>query len=180
MTNLHVTPQAVFAVCFLIAVWLVIPAILGIMSGWFRLVAAFPNVDEQPVLRLRGRSGRMAMGVNMNGILTISVCPSGLRIGMLRVFGPFCRSFLVPWDRIAVTRTTLMFAPAARLDFGNPVIGTLTIRANLADRLARAANGRWPEAGPFPKAGAGESLRRLVTQWAVFAAVGAVIVALWS
>ena len=87
----------------------------------------------------------------MRGILTQSVCPAGLRAGTMRVFGPFCRDFFVPWESIVVTRKTVLFQPAVKLQFGNPVVGTLSIAAHAANRLARAALGRWPEAGRSKK-----------------------------
>src|SRR5262245_47403136 len=97
----------------------------------------------QPILRLRFHSGAMGLGVNMNGILILSVCPNGLRVGMMRIFGPFCRSFLVPWESIAIVRKTTLFGAVAKLQFGNPAIGALRIPSRTANRLARAANERW-------------------------------------
>jgi hypothetical protein len=68
----------------------------------------------------------------MRGILILSVCPTGLRVGMMRIFGPFCRDFFVPWESIAIIRKTVLFWPVAKLQFGNPVVGTLSIRAHAA------------------------------------------------
>jgi hypothetical protein len=44
-----------------------------------------------------------------------------------------------------------VFLPLAKLRFGDPIVGTLSNSGHLADRLARAALERWPEAGPFPR-----------------------------
>ena len=52
---------------------------------------------EAPI-RLHGPRRRM------QGILKIGVCPSGLRIGIMRAFGPFSRNFFVPWEEIKVER----------------------------------------------------------------------------
>jgi hypothetical protein len=52
--------------------------------------------------------------------------------------------------------------------FGAPIAGSLTISAHVADRLARAAAGHWPEAGPFKVESPGETFRRLFSQWAAF------------
>jgi hypothetical protein len=161
-----------FPLCFA-SMWLVVTTILAVLSGWFRLMAKFPDQSIAPLLRLRRRSGTMGLGVGMRGILTLSVCPSGLRVGMMRIFGPFCRDFLVPWEDISVTRKTMFRWPFARLQFGNPVIGTLSIPAHLADQLARAALGRWPEAGPFPEATRTDTSRRLLLFWVIVACVAA-------
>jgi len=159
---------AVFFPLFFVGLWLTVTTILAVLSGWFRLTARFPiQTDEQPLLRVGRQSGSMGFGVSMSGVLTLSVCPSGLRVGMMRVFGPFCRDFLVPWQDMSVTRKDVLFRAAARLQFGLPSVGALTIPAHVADRLARAAMGRWPEAGPFPEETQRETLRRLLTEWAV-------------
>jgi hypothetical protein len=86
---------------------------------------------------------------------------------MMRVFGPFCRDFFVPWDEIRVMRATVLFSPVAKLQFGRPTIGSLTIAAHVANRLARASMGCWPEAGPFPEEKHRDTFRRLFTQWAM-------------
>jgi hypothetical protein len=66
---------------------------------------------------------------------------------MFRAFGPLSRDFLVPWRDIRVTRKDgWLGVKLAELTFGNPANGTLTITADVADRLAKAAGRDWPEA----------------------------------
>lgn len=144
-------PFASFFPFALVALWLMVTTLLAFMSGWFRLMDQYPDQAEEPMLRLRCQSGTMGLGVHMNGVLTLSVCPSGLRVGMIRVFGPLCRDFLVPWERLSIIRENRLLGTIAKLQFGNPVTSTLRIRAYTANRLARAAGRRWPEAGPFPE-----------------------------
>jgi hypothetical protein len=158
--------NAVFFPLFFVSLWLTVTTLLAVLSGWFRLMAKFPNQPMEPILRVRGQSGWMGLGVSMSGILTLAVCPSGLRVGIMRVFGPFCRDFFVPWEDIRVVRRTVLFWPVAKLQFGSPAIGSLTIPAHVAIRLARAAMGRWPEIGPFPEERPRDTFRRLLTQWA--------------
>jgi len=158
---------AVFFPLFFASLWLTVTTILAVLSGWFRLMAKFPNQALEPILQVRGQSGSMGLGVSMRRILSLGVCPSGLRVGIMRVFGPFCQDFFVPWEDIRVTRRTVLFWPIAKLQFGSPAIGSLTISAHVANRLARAAMGRWPETGPFPQERHRDTFRRLLTQWAV-------------
>jgi hypothetical protein len=165
--------SAVFFPLFFAALWLTVATVLAVLSGWFRLMARFPNQSDEPLLRVSGQSGSMGLGVAMRGVLTLSVCPGGLRIGIMRVFGPFCRDFFVPWDAVTVVRTRGLFLPVAKLQFGSPAIGSLTIPAHVADRLARAAAGLWPEAGSFSEETRNETLRRLLTQWALMTCVAA-------
>jgi len=101
----------------------------------------------------------------MNRILNISVCPSGLRIGMMRLFGIWCRKFFVPWEEIRVSRKDGLFGPSAQLQFGNPSSGRLRIPSHVADRLARASLGRWPEQGPFPEETSTQAFVSIVKQW---------------
>ena len=95
----------------------------------------------------------------MRGVLKLSVCPSGLRVGIMRIFVPFSRDFLVPWNEITVTRSDRFFWKAAKLSFGQPPNGNLKVFADVADRLARAAGRHWPEPGSFPKEREAKPLR---------------------
>ena len=130
---------------FFVALWLAVTTLLSLLSGWSALMKAFPDQDETPVLRLSGQSGAMGLGVNMRGVLTLGICRSGLRLGMPRFLAPFARDFLVPWDRISVTRKRALFMQVVKLQFGQ--VGNLTISQDLAGRLAAAAGASWPEPG---------------------------------
>jgi hypothetical protein len=165
-----------FAVLFPLifaSLWLTVTAILAVLSGWLRLMAKFPNQAVEPTLRIRRQSGSMGLGVSMRGILTLAVCPTGLRVGIMRVFGPFCRDFFVPWEEIRVTRKIVLFWPVAKLQFGSPAVGTLTIPAHVANKLAHAATGHWPESGPFPEERPRDTFRRMLTHWAVMTCAAA-------
>lgn len=150
---------------FFVTLWLVVTTLLAIFSGWFALMKAYPDRNETPVLRLSRQSGSMGLGVGMRGILTLSVCPSGLRVGMMRLFGPFLRAFFVPWSEMAVVRKTMFFMPIAKLQLGHA--GALSIPANVADTLARAAGRNWPESGSFPAEQPRKTASRLLIQWAL-------------
>lgn len=84
----------------------------------------------------------MGMGVNMRSVLTLSVCPSGLRVGISRFLAPFARDFLVPWDKISATRKRALFMQLISLQFGQT--GNLTISEDMANKLAAAAGRHWP------------------------------------
>jgi hypothetical protein len=94
-------------------------------------------------------------------------------LGIVRAFGPFCRDFLVPWNDIVVTRKTILFLPVARLQFGNPAIGALGIPDHLANSLARAAIGRWPEAGPIAEETRRGLYRGLLSEWGLLTCLAA-------
>ena len=117
---------------FLAAFWLAITVVVALPAGWFRLMTKFPDQKAKPVLRLSRQSGTMGSGVHMRGALRLSVCSSGLRVGIMRLFAPFCRDFFVPWENIAITRRKGLLGPVVDLQFGSPVIGSLSISGNTA------------------------------------------------
>jgi len=130
-----------FAIAFPIffaGLWLLVTTALGMMSGWYGLMRRYPNVREEPLLKLRGQSGRIGM-VQVNGILTLSACPSGLRVAMWPIFSPFGRPFFVPWDEIRTSRGAPAFWPTARLAFGSSFGTHLRLPLITWQRLALAA-----------------------------------------
>src|SRR3982074_1172298 len=150
MSDLFNRDSPVYFALFFVLLWLTVTTILGFISGWFVLMKSYPDRSENPLRTFARQSGYMGL-VSMRSILNLSVCPSGLRLGMMRIFGVFCRDFFVPWNAISVTRKDRVLWKEAKISFGQPAIGTLTVPAEVADRLARAAGGLWPELGPSLK-----------------------------
>ena len=151
---------------FVAILWLAIVAALGLMSGWSLLARTYPDRQEPHLLLLKWQSG-MLNRANMRGMLRLAVCPSGLRIGAMKIFGPWNPDFLVPWNEIRISRPALLwFAPFVELHFGDPKVGKLRLAAHTADRLARASMGRWPEPGPFPEQPDNQALVTTVKEWA--------------
>jgi hypothetical protein len=84
-------------VVFSILIWLLVFVILGFLSGWYLLMRVFPDRPHEEALAIfKGENG-MVGPVSMHGTLTLSLCPSGLRVGIMKLFGPFQKDFLVPW-----------------------------------------------------------------------------------
>jgi hypothetical protein len=137
-------PFLLFPVLFA-AMWFGVTSLLGWMSGWHELMERYPDRHETPKLQLTWQTGVMgATGVNYKNVLRIAACPSGLRLGVMKLFGPFARDFLVPWREITVKRSRWFWMDVAEFSFGSH--GKLTVRADIADRLAAAAGKDWPEA----------------------------------
>ena len=110
--------------------WLSIATILGVISGWFGLQLRFPDCrDEEPLLNLGRQSGSMGIGVSMSGILKLSAYPSGLGVGISRLFGPFQKPLKIPWSEIEAQSSSGFLAPMAELQLGRPRSGTLKISA---------------------------------------------------
>jgi len=104
--------------------------------------------------------------VSFGGILTVSVCSSGLRIGVFRVFGPFNRPFFVPWQDISIKRRNRLWGKTAEFRFGVPVIGKLSIRSYVADRLQRTVPDSWPEHELPPPESRQQLFQGVLKQWA--------------
>lgn len=134
----HVFP-AVFGL-FLITfplLWLGITALLMTLAGWSRMAERFPDRPEEPaILTLGMQSGRIGFGVQFRGALRLTACRSGLRIGVLRLFAPFHRPILVPWNQIEETRSKLFFQWESRLTLGKPEAGRLVIATSVWERLS--------------------------------------------
>ena len=159
-----------FPVVF-VGLWLVVTTFLGVLSGWYGLAARFPNRPQPARFKLSHAYGSMR-GVNFNGILVLSVCPDGLRVGMWRIFGPFSRDFFVPWQQLHVDRHDRILWKVAALRFG--AYGPrLKIMSHVADRLAAAAGGQWPERGVFRRETAPQAAIRIGIQWLAATAVAA-------
>src|ERR1043165_2230268 len=81
---LYVLP--IFIPLFFVAMWLGVTTLIAFMSGWFTLMQQFPDRDEKPLAQLNWQSGFMGkIPVNYRNVLKIGVCPSGLRVGVLRI-----------------------------------------------------------------------------------------------
>jgi len=151
---------------FFACLWFIVTSMLGSRSRWYALMRAFPDRDEKQLIKLKNQSGSMG-GVSMRGILNISVCQSGLRLGILRIFGPFCRDFFVPWEQLRVERKDGMLAKTATLQFGEPRIGWLRVPSHIADSLARSSQGCWPEAGSFPEEPRSQVFTSIFRDWLI-------------
>jgi hypothetical protein len=135
----------------------------GSLSGWYGLRSRFPDRPQAAVFKLNHLYGSMG-GVHLKGVLVLGVCPDGLRIGVWRVFMPFAGNIFVPWSQLHVTRRNRILWKTAVFDFGGRG-AKLKIADHMANRLARAAGGHWPERGVFPPETAAQAGLRVGGQW---------------
>lgn len=140
---LQFLPFGLFPVAF-VGLWLAVGSLVIWISGWYGLMDRFPDRHETPLTKLTWQSGMMGRA-RLRGVLTLSACPTGLRLSIMKVFAPFARDVFVPWSEIEVTRKDWFLGKVAELKLGRPASGSLTIAASTADALAAAAQTRWPE-----------------------------------
>lgn len=150
---------------FFVLMWLLVTTVLGFVSGWYALMRRYPAHSESALRTFTGQSGSMN-SVGMRSVLTLGVCPSGLSVGIMRIFGIFCRDFLVPWSELDVSRSDRFIWKVAKLSLGKPALGNLTIPSEVGDNIARAAGSRWPEADAFPVETSNQSSLRIIKLWA--------------
>jgi len=86
---------------------------------------------------------------------------------MWRVFGPVSRPFFVPWDDIKVQPRQLFFQKMARLGFGRPEAGVLSIDARSWERLAAQAGLPPGDPRALPSLSDAQLARSLAIQWLV-------------
>jgi hypothetical protein len=91
----------------------------------------------------------------------------------MRIFGLFARDFFVPWSEIRITRKERFFQKVVTISFGNPIMGSLTVPAEVANRIARASPDVWPEAAFFPDESEIQAGVRILKQWALSTSVAA-------
>jgi hypothetical protein len=156
-------------IAFFVLMWVLVSVALGFFSGWYSLMRAFPDRPSEDALAIfKGESG-MVGPVSMHGVLRLSPCPSGLRVGIMKLFGPFEKDFLVPWNSIAVSRKRMLGWRYAELYFG--VHGKLRISDLLADRLWQTIPQSWPEKG-MPEAVTNERLfHGYFLQWLILTTI---------
>lgn len=163
---------ALYFPVFFVLLWLAVTVLLGFRSGWYSLMRRFPDRPETPLQTFKNQSGSIGI-VSARSILNLSVCPGGLRVGMMRIFGPFSKPFFVPWHEISITRRDRFWWKAATIAFGNPPVGSITLMAELADGLARVAGKAWPEPGTFPEETNPQASSRVFKQWLLMTTVAA-------
>jgi hypothetical protein len=146
--------------------WFAITTLLSVISGWLSLMVQFPDRREQAIAVFRRRSGLMR-GVSFRGLLRISVCRSGLRFGMNRLFGVFSRDFLVPWDQLRMVSVTTFFIKGTQIQFrsGASIVGKLTMAPEDVARIGVAASGVAPPGLFLPAESNLEIGKRLLVQW---------------
>jgi hypothetical protein len=119
----------------------VIESRTGYIVGWYAMADEYPDRSEEPVFTPK-KFRPFAIGGEwrLSGTLTISACPSGLRVGWRRLLEPRLPNIFVPWSDISVTRYKpfLLSGPMATFLFRT---GSLAIPANIADQLLLSTPG---------------------------------------
>lgn len=148
---MHEPHPFIIVILLLVPMWFASVALLGIVSGWRALVRKYPNRPEKALLQLDGQSGAMGVGIQLKRILSFSVCPSGLRVGVQRLPGVFLQGFFVPWNEIKLGKRRTLSSFLITFAFGNPTVGSIHISQQLFNDLVCGSLGQWPDLPELPK-----------------------------
>ena len=165
---------------FFAAMWLAVTTLLGLLSGWYSLRQNYADdAGEKPLLTLRGQSGSMGIVVALSGVLRLRAYPSGLGIGISRMFGPFQRPLKIPWGEIDAEPGTSLFVPSVTLRLGRRGTGRLRISAvswnRLMDAVPRAEGGGNPHVPPAMPVDRRSVARGFMLQWLAFTGIAAAL-----
>ncbi|HEV8408297.1 MAG TPA: hypothetical protein VGQ34_10225 [Sphingomicrobium sp.] len=163
-----------------VGTWLLMTSLVGLLSGWFNLQQWYPDDgSEEALLTLNRKSGSMGTGVGLNGVLRLRSYPSGLGLGISRIFAPFQKPLKIPWSEIEAEPSSSFFVPMVKLNLGKPANGRLKISARSWSRLIEAvpspSSGRQFQMPAAIPVSAGSFARALIIQWAVMSAAASVV-----
>ena len=79
--------------------------------------------------------------IQLYGCLSLSACPTGLRLGQLRLIAPLSRDIMVPWGKIYAQHVPGLFGTKAQLSFGIDGV-SIRVTAALWEELVAFAKGR--------------------------------------
>jgi hypothetical protein len=174
LTSLVSDNLVLLVVLGLALIWFSLSMLIGLFSGWYALARAYPDRPERGVAR-RARVNATMGSATLNGLLSIEVCPSGLRFALNRLFVPFAHRFLVPWSEIEIKpKNSFMPLPRTIVLLG-PAHRKLTLAPEVISVLMRDAASVWPSTLMLPIESDDQLARRLFKQWLVATLIATVL-----
>ena len=137
---------------FFVVFWLGVVTLIAKIGGWSRLQDEFPDRPSAHVYkRLSMRTGQLGhpiFGASYRNVLNIDVCEPGLRLGVWKIFGPFSKPILFPWEKLKAEPYQWFFWRSYRLAWGDDHRDALIVFRNTAREIAEASRGKFvlPEA----------------------------------
>lgn len=142
MTNHYqVAAILLFSTIFAACMCCISSMLIGWFSGWNELQQHYSDDgNEETLLKLRWVSASMgSWAIYLKHCLFLGATSSGLSISMFRLFAPFQRPLLIPWNDVHVEQASTLGQAKVRLVFGNPALSQLRLNqftwARLVDVL---------------------------------------------
>ncbi|MEO0699951.1 MAG: hypothetical protein AAFY81_09605 [Pseudomonadota bacterium] len=124
--------------------WLLVTSAITKMTPWGELQSLYPDnpsANAQRVFRFQSAYlGRESLGASFQGCLTVTVTGRGLRIAIWKVFAPFAKPILLPWEAIETQWAKTFLFSVLRLRVGPRGSVWITIAPRLARRIAKASD----------------------------------------
>jgi len=93
--------------------WLLITYVIGEFGGWHRFSERFPDRELEPHwTRLHLQSAMMGpspLSASYSNCLTLEICSTGLRLRVIKLFGPFSKPIFLPWSEIEAVPIRVLF-----------------------------------------------------------------------
>jgi hypothetical protein len=133
-----------FAAILWIFMWLLVGAIISLISGWFSLAKVYRTGSAFDGAKWRMQSGRMRWFVGYNNVLTIGASQQGLYLASMFLFRFMHPPLLVPWSEIKVQKKKGLVFEYVTFTMGRELAIPLRIRGKLGTNLQQAAGSAWP------------------------------------
>lgn len=119
--------------------WCFVVWILSRASGWHRLAGRYAMVTR-PVMGARhsGLTG-MVGAVSYRNVLTVHFVPEGFFLEVMVLFRIGQPALFIPWTEVTGRKARqVLWWSAVSLSIGHPVMGTITLPADLVDKYSPA------------------------------------------
>jgi hypothetical protein len=124
-----VSPLLIVALFTTLAIpwWCFVVWMISFMSGWQRLAAAYPALDEPSGERFGMEGARIGLA-NYKGCLVVHSSPGGLHLSVWTLFRPGHAPLFIPWSAMhRLRRRQLFWLDTVVFDVGEPTIATLQL-----------------------------------------------------
>jgi hypothetical protein len=129
------------------AMSLVVSSVLAQLSGWVELARVYRFEGEFQGKRWSLESA-MLNSVRYKSCLTVGATPEGMYLRPALIFRFGHQPLFIPWADISVEPANAAFFWHSNLHFAQARHTSLKIGKGLAERLAQAADDRWPAEPP--------------------------------
>ena len=114
-------------VVFFVLIWFGITGYLNSSAGWPSLQRCYDKPTGDVLIKQRLQWAVMGKGVTHKNVLSISAYRDGVGIEQSRLFGPFTRPIMVPWEEVSSSALEGGDTRCVRVRFGELENATLVL-----------------------------------------------------
>lgn len=125
-TTLTILIVCLFPVVF-IPWWCFICWMIGGFSGWRRIAATYPAVEDATGTRFGAETGRVGLS-NYKGVLVVHTTPTGMHLSVWTMFRPGHPPLFIPSSAVHnLRRRHYLWLELVAFDVGQPSIATVQL-----------------------------------------------------